>query len=257
MIEIENKYCKHCGAEFLNKVSGLVVELGRPKCPKCGSRLIHIKFSTFDSEEEHCVESKSEEIVCRHSYPCENPQLKLFDIKEESKEEKRERREAKTTIEIIEGLFDLCLKNNNLTDDMSLKHNAIVYKIGKHKTSASSMIDRENMSYCHNEDVIGLENTENGELAFFHKFSLKKTIDSNYSYFAIVLSTYGELRKHFVEYLRNDLDKCSNIVTYLNRTVENKDAIILLRKCITMLKEKVKYIDKIYGSDNDSINNGQ
>jgi hypothetical protein len=53
------------------------------------------------------------------------------------------------------------------------------------------------------------------------------------------------------------LDKCSNIVTYLNRTVENKDAIILLRKCITMLKEKVKYIDKIYGSDNDSINNGQ
>ena len=183
-------------------------------------------------------------------------QLKLFDIKD-IKEEKRERRELKTTIEVIEGLFDLCLKNNNLTDDMSLKHNAIVYKIGKHKTSASSMIDRENMSYCHNEDVIGLENTENGELAFFHKFSLKKTIDSNYSYFAIVLSTYGELRKHFVEYLRNDLDKCSNIVTYLNRTVENKDEIMLLRKCITMLKEKVKYIDKIYGSDNDSINNGQ
>lgn len=181
-------------------------------------------------------------------------QLKLFDIKD-IKEEKRERREAKTTIEVIEGLFDLCLKNNNLTDDMSLKHNAIVYKIGKHKTSASSMIDRENMSYCHNEDVIGLENTENGELAFFYRFSIKKPIDSNYSYFAIALPNYGELRKHFVEYLRSDLKKCLNIVVYLNKTVENKDEIILLRKCITMLKQKMKHINKVYG--NDSIENCQ
>lgn len=54
-------------------------------------------------------------------------QLKLFDIKD-IKEEKRERREAKTTIAIIEGLFDLCLKNNNLHDDMSLNYNAIIYK---------------------------------------------------------------------------------------------------------------------------------
>lgn len=181
-------------------------------------------------------------------------QLKLFDIKD-IKEEKRERREAKTTIEIIKGLFDLCLKNNNLTDDMSLKHNAIVYKIGKHKTSASSMIDRENMSYCQNEDIIGIENAENGGLAFFYRFSIKKPIDSNYSYFAIALPNYGELRKHFVEYLRSDLKKCLNIVVYLNNTVENKDEIILLRKCITMLKQKMKHINKVYG--NDSIENCQ
>ena len=181
-------------------------------------------------------------------------QLKLFDIKD-IKEEKRERREAKTTIAIIEGLFDLCLKNNNLHDDMSLNYNAIIYKIGKHKTSASSMIDRENMSYCQNEDVIGIENAENGGFAFFYRFSIKKPIDSNYSYFAIALPNYGELRKHFVEYLRSDLKKCLNIVVYLNNTVENKDEIILLRKCITMLKQKMKHINKVYG--NDSIENCQ
>ena len=181
-------------------------------------------------------------------------QLKLFDIKD-IKEEKRERREAKTTIEIIEGLFDLCLKNNNLHDDMSLNYNAIIYKIGKHKTSASSIIDRENMSYCQNEDIIGIENVENGGLAFFYRFSIKKPIDSNYSYFAIALPNYGELRKHFVEYLRSDLKKCLNIVVYLNNTVENKDEIILLRKCITMLKQKMKHINKVYG--NDSIENCQ
>lgn len=181
-------------------------------------------------------------------------QLKLFDIKD-IKEEKRERREAKTTIAIIEGLFDLCLKNNNLHDDMSLKYNAIIYKIGKHKTSASSIIDRENMSYCQNEDVIGIENAENGGFAFFYRFSIKKPIDSNYSYFAIALPNYGELRKHFVEYLRSDLKKCLNIVVYLNNTVENKDEIILLRKCITMLKQKMKHINKVYG--NDSIENCQ
>lgn len=181
-------------------------------------------------------------------------QLKLFDIKD-IKEEKRERREAKTTIEIIEGLFDLCLKNNNLHDDMSLNYNAIIYKIGKHKTSASSIIDRENMSYCQNEDVIGIGNVEDGGLAFFYRFSIKKPIDSNYSYFAIALSNYGELRKHFVEYLRSDLKKCLNIVVYLNNTVENKDEIVLLRKCITMLKQKMKHINKVYG--NDSIENCQ
>lgn len=181
-------------------------------------------------------------------------QLKLFDIKD-IKEEKRERREAKTTIAIIEGLFDLCLKNNNLHDDMSLNYNAIIYKIGKHKTSASSMIDRENMSYCQNEDIIGIENAENGGFAFFYRFSIKKPIDSNYSYFAIALPNYGELRKHFVEYLRSDLKKCLNIVVYLNNTVENKDEIILLRKCITMLKQKMKHINKVYG--NDSIENCQ
>lgn len=181
-------------------------------------------------------------------------QLKLFDIKD-IKEEKRERREAKTTIAIIEGLFDLCLKNNNLHDDMSLNYNAIIYKIGKHKTSASSIIDRENMSYCQNEDIIGIENAENGGLAFFYRFSIKKPIDSNYSYFAIALPNYGELRKHFVEYLRSDLKKCLNIVVYLNNTVENKDEIILLRKCITMLKQKMKHINKVYG--NDSIENCQ
>lgn len=181
-------------------------------------------------------------------------QLKLFDIKD-IKEEKRERREAKTTIEIIEGLFDLCLKNNNLHDDMNLNYNAIIYKIGKHKTSASSIIDRENMSYCQNEDIIGIENAENGGLAFFYRFSIKKPIDSNYSYFAIALPNYGELRKHFVEYLRSDLKKCLNIVVYLNNTVENKDEIILLRKCITMLKQKMKHINKVYG--NDSIENCQ
>ena len=36
---------------------------------------------------------------------------------------------------------------------------------------------------------------------------------------------------------------------------KNKDEIILLRKCITMLKQKMKHINKVYG--NDSIENCQ
>lgn len=215
-----------------------------------GNKYLNFANKIVQSITSGCLKGRNSEKLdeTKHCNPGE--QLKLFDIKEETKEEKLDRRDVETTIEIIEGLFNLCLKNNNLQDDMELNNNAIISKIKHNKIVARSISDNEKASYTHTQEFIGIENIQEGDKAFFYALSDKNTTTSTYSHFSIVLPNYAELRKYFFEYLKSDLKKCLNIVTYLNSTLDNKDEIVLLRKCIRLLKSENKRIEKLY---NDNV----
>ena len=211
-----------------------------------GNKYLNFANKIVQSITSGCLKGRNSEKLNETKHYNTGEQLKLFDIKEETKEEKQDRRDLETTIEIIEGLFNLCLKNNNLQDDMELNDNATISKIKHNKIVAQSLVDNEKASYTHTQEFIGIENIQEGDKVFFYALADKNTTAGVYSHFAIALPNYAELRRYFFEYLRSDLKKCLNIVTYLNSTLDNKDEIVvLLCKCIRLLKCKNKRIEKI------------
>lgn len=214
-----------------------------------GSKHLNFANKIIKSITSGCLKGRNSEKLDETKHYNTGEQLKLFDIKEETKEEIQDRRDIETTIEIIEGLFNLCLKNNDLQDDMELNNNATISKIKHNKIVAQSISDNEKASYTHTQEFIGIENIQEGDKVFFYALADKNTTAGVYSHFAIALPNYAELRRSFFEYLKSDLKKCLNIVTYLNSTLDNKDEIVLLRKCIRLLKCKNKRIEKSHNNN--------
>lgn len=125
-----------------------------------GNKYLNFANKIVQSITSGCLKGRNSEKLNETKHYNTGEQLKLFDIKEETKEEKRDRRDLETTIEIIEGLFNLCLKNNNLQDDMELNNNAIISKIKHNKIVAQSISDNEKASYTHSRIYRHRKHTE-------------------------------------------------------------------------------------------------